>query len=314
MTSPPTVSVVIPAYKAESTVIETLDSVIAQTAPVQQVVVVDDVSPDATVKTVQQWQRENPAVPLILVEQVTNGGPAEARNAGISRATGDWIAFLDSDDAWLPEKMALQLEAVTGNAAVGLVCGRTIPLTERQDRGQAIEREESEVRVLDLSQFVAHNPVATSTVMARRDVLLDVGGFDGQFCGPEDYDLWLRIVAKYKCLDLGVPLSRYRQTVGSLSMDERTFLPQVLRVLKKAFSPGGALENHQDWRRRSHAEQYSSASWMAYNRGANGTALRYLLKSWLYDMRRLHKEEQDPLLRLKLLFRYLLRRKPDVEG
>jgi hypothetical protein len=167
-------------------------------------------------------------------------------------------------------------------------------------------------RILSLAEFVAHNPIATSTVLVRRDVLLSLDGFDTQFCGPEDYDLWLRIVAEHKCLDLDVPLTRYRSTVGSLSMDERTFLPQVLRVLEKAFGEGGALSPHQEYRRRAYAEQYSSASWMAHNRGSNGVALRYLLTSWCYDMRRLHKEQTDPLLRLKLLCRYLLRRKPDA--
>lgn len=313
MTSSPSVSVVIPAYKAESTITETLDSVIEQTASIQEVVVVDDVSPDATVQVIRQWQIEHPDLELSLVEQSVNTGPAGARNAGVDRATGEWIAFLDSDDAWLPEKTAIQLNSIAENPSVALVCGGTIPLVGPAESRQPV-RAEPEGHDLQLSEFVAHNPVATSTVMVRRGVFLDVGGFDGQFCGPEDYDLWLRVVAKHRCLDLGVPLSRYRQTVGSLSMDERTFLPQVLRVLSKAFGAGGALEDHLNWRRRSHAEQYSSASWMAYNRGAHGTALRYLLMSWLYDVRRLHKEQQDPLLRLKLLVRYVLRRKPDVES
>ncbi len=336
-----TVSAVIPAYGAESTIVETLDSILAQTIPVHEIIVVDDVSPDDTVSVVRRWAgrvgsgpysarratkgklwevesgREGVqccitdcGVPLRLVQSQTNGGPAAARNMGIGIATGEWIAFLDSDDAWLPEKTAVQVATVAENPGTALVCGRTVPLVDvgsgKWEVGRGAERE------LSLADFVAHNPVATSTVMARRDVLLGVGGFDGQFCGPEDYDLWLRVVAEHKCLELDVPLTRYRSTVGSLSMDERKFLPQVLRVLKKAFGPGGALEDHQNWRSRSYAEQYASAAWMAYNRGANGVALRYLLRSWLYDMRRLEKEQADPLLRLKLLFRYVFRCKPDV--
>jgi teichuronic acid biosynthesis glycosyltransferase TuaG len=352
-----TVSAVIPAYNAESTIAETLDSILAQTIPVHEIIVVDDVSPDDTVGAVRRWHDSHPQAPLVIIEQSENTGPAGARNSGIERASGEWIAFLDSDDAWLPEKTAIQLQAVAENPNVDLVCGRTVPLEDvdsgqwtvesgsqrseigsqrsavgglRSDvcgpsfapsfagsyggQGMATEGKlQSTVCSLTLEDFVHHNPVATSTVMARRDVLLGVGGFDGQFCGPEDYDLWLRVVADHKCLELDVPLTRYRSTVGSLSMDERKFLPQVLRVLEKAFGPGGALEKHQGWRRRSYAEQYSSASWMAYNRGANGTALRYLLMSWVYDVRRLYKEQQDPLLRLKILFRYVFRRKPDVE-
>ena len=325
-----TVSAVIPAYAAESTIVETLDSILAQSTPVHEIIVVDDVSPDDTVSVVRHWQDEHPEAPLILVEQSENTGPAGARNAGIEKASGEWIAFLDSDDAWLPEKTAVQFQAVAENPDVTLVCGRTIPLSGAKQKaemgkqkceeerggaevgGRKLAGVDKKSRELSLADFVAHNPVATSTVLVRRDVLLGVGGFDGQFCGPEDYDLWLRVVAGHKCLKLDVPLTRYRSTVGSLSMDERKFLPQVLRVLKKAFGEGGALHGHREWRRRSYAEQYSSASWMAHNRGANGVALRYLLRSWLYDVRRLEKEQTDPLLRCKLLFRYVFRCKPDV--
>jgi len=316
-----TVSVVIPAYNSAGTVVETLDSIANQERPVQEIIVVDDLSTDGTIDVVQRWQAAHRDTPLVLIGQTVNTGPAGARNAGVERATGEWIAFLDADDAWLPGKTTVQLQAIHKADDVALVCGMTVPLEEPRGKGQGakLEREASgdqspavcslpsAVRSLRLEDFVAHNPVATSTVLVRRDVLLSLGGFDRQFCGPEDFDLWLRIVAQHKCLELDVPLTRYRSTVGSLSMDERKFLPQVLRVLTKAFGEGGVLRDRQEYRRRAYAEQYASASWMAHNRGANGTAIRYLLMSWLYDVRRLYKEQEDPLLRLKLLFRYVVR-------
>ncbi len=306
------VSAVIPAHNSARTVVEALDSIVAQELPVHEIIVVDDMSTDATIEVVDRWHADHPEAPLVLVEQSENTGPAGARNAGIERSTGEWIALLDSDDAWLPEKTAVQLRAIDESPGVALICGRTVPLEEevreKWDAGNRLGRE------LSLEEFVSHNPVGTSTVMVRRDLLLSLGGFDTQFCGPEDFDLWLRIVAEHRCLELDIPLTRYRSTVGSLSMDERKFLPQVLRVLAKAFGEGGALHEHQEYRRRAYAEQYSSASWMAYNRGANGMALRFLFKSWWFDIRRLHNEQGDPLLRLKLLFRYTLRRRPDVRA
>ncbi len=356
------ISAVIPAYNAESTIAETLDSILAQTCPMHEIIVVDDVSPDGTVSAIKKWHADHPDAPLILIEQSVNTGPAGARNSGIEAASGEWVAFLDSDDAWLPEKTAIQIGVVEENLETALVCGRTVPLTEKilkaengkqkSDKGEPAEAASLEARrprrasllrhdgvpppeearsktnpdpqstvyslqsnvcSLSLSDFIYHNPIATSTVMVKRDAVLGVGGFDTQFCGPEDYDLWMRIVATCKCVELDVPLTRYRTTVGSLSMDDRKFLPEVLRVLEKAFGPDGALADHPQWRRRAYAEQYSSASWMAYNRGANGVALRYLFRSWLYDVRRLHKERTDPFLRLKILYRYLFRVKPDVD-
>jgi len=297
-----TISVVIPAYNSSATIVESLDSIAGQTFPVHEIIIVDDLSADNTIDVVKSWRNDHGEVKLVLIEQLQNSGPAGARNRGINAATGDWIAFLDSDDAWLSSKLSTQLNALSSASDVVLVCGCTIPLGE--DRGEesgGVERE------LVLADFVAHNPIATSTVIAKREVLVALGGFDEQFCGPEDYDLWLRLVSEYKCLRLAIPLSRYRNTVGSLSMDERKFLPQVLRVLAKAFREGGALYSHQEYRRRAYAEQYSSASWMAYNRGARLLAVRLLLISWLYDVRHLHKEHDDPRLRFKLFVRYLFR-------
>lgn len=273
----------------------------------------DDCSPDATVATVEAWIGRHATAPrptTRILRQPRNGGPAAARNAGIRAATQPWVAFLDADDAALPERFAIQMAAAAAAPDVALLCGRTCPL----EPGAAPPPDEpSHPRLLSIDEFIAHNPIATSTVTARRDALIAAGLFDEQFRGPEDYDLWLRVAATACCLDLDVPLARYRHTVGSLSMDERNFLPQVLRVLDKAFGPGGVLERHPEWRRQAHAEQYSSASWMAHNRGANGVALRYLLRSWLYYMGKVHKEAAlDPLLRVKLLWRYVTNRKPEA--
>jgi len=306
------VSVVIPAYRSAKTVVEALDSIAAQTLPPRETIVVDDGSPDDTAAVVDAWiERRNAgaACRTTLIRQARNGGPAAARNAGVRAAGQAWVAFLDADDASLPERLALQMAAAAAHPEAALLCGNTCALASddapRPTPGSG-PRVDVEPRALPLDEFVAHNPVATSTVMAKRAVLVGVGLFDEQFRGPEDYDLWLRVAAVAECLDLGVPLARYRHTVGSLSMDERNFLPQVLRVLDKAFGPGGALEAYPKWRRRAVAEQYSSASWMAYNRHANGLALYYLARSWIAYAGRLHKETVvDPLLRLKLLGRYI---------
>jgi hypothetical protein len=165
---------------------------------------------------------------------------------------------------------------------------------------------------LTLDDFIIHNPVTTSTVMVRRSALLEAGLFDEQFRGPEDYDLWLRIASQHECLDCDTALARYRTTSGSLSMDDRTFLPQVLGVLEKAFAPDGALADYNKHRRLAFAEQYSSASWMAYNRQDRRTALCHLLRSWYFSPRRIYKERtEDRWLRLKLLALYLA---PDRDG
>jgi len=309
-----TVSVIMPAYNSAATLVEALDSVLRQTRPVQELIVVDDVSTDDTIQVFEDWQRAATGrMESRLLRQSRNTGPAGARNTGIRAATGDWIAFLDADDAWLPTKNETQLNTAATHPSAALLCGGTLPLDTAHPPPATAPA--FRVTTLRLEDFIIHNPIATSTVLAWREAITEAGLFDEQFRGPEDYDLWLRIASRHGCLQLETPLSRYRTTVGSLSMDDRTFLPQVLAVLRKAFAPGGALAAHPRQRRRACAEQYSSASWMAYNRGDRLTALRHLLHSWGCSPAPVHKERtHDRLLRLKLLLLYLGLKRPPAEN
>lgn len=300
----PTISVVIPAYHSTKTIAACLDSVVAQTYLPAEIIIVDDASRDDTVACIEQW-RKTSSHASICIQLSQNGGPAAARNAGLQAATSEWIAFLDADDAWLPWKLAVQVAVLQEQPAVVMLCGQTLALREKDTVAYTPPKQLPEPQQLTLLQLLSHNPVATSTVLARRDCLLAQEGFDTAFRGPEDYDLWLRLVATGNCLYLPLPLTRYRTTVGSLSMDDRTFLPQVLRVLDKAFGPAGVLAPYQRFRKRAIAEQFASASWMAYHRGDRKRALFLLIRSWLYGPTKLVKEKKDPFQRLKLLIRYV---------
>ena len=300
----PSISVVIPAHNSASTIATCLDSVLMQTYLPTEILIVDDASQDDTVAAIENWRKATGhAVQCIRMEQ--NGGPAAARNAGLQASSGEWIAFLDADDAWLPWRLSTQMEILRAYPDTVLLCGQTISLQEGQTDDIHPPRESPTPHRLTLQELLAHNPVATSTVLARRDTLMNAKGFDTAFRGPEDYDLWLRMVAAGTCHYVPLPLTRYRATVGSLSMDDRLFLPQVLRVLDKAFAPDGVLAPYRRFRYRAKAEQFTSASWMAYNRGDRRRAVTLLLRSWLCGPTRLAKEKNDPLQRIKLLIRYL---------
>jgi glycosyltransferase involved in cell wall biosynthesis len=226
---------------------------------------------------------------LSVISLPRNSGPAAARNHGIAQATGDWIAFLDADDLWPRARLDIQLQAAAADPEVVLWCGRAVRFDadRHEEQAAALRDVTSEatasaaLRRLVLDEFALHNPVATSTVLVRRAVLQACGGFDEQFRGPEDYDLWMRVVSNGPAAFLEADLAWYAQRQGSLSMDDRTFLPQVIRVLDKAFAPGGALHGRRDLRRRALANQYWNASWMAFQRGARGGALRHLAQAVL---------------------------------
>ena len=309
------VSVVIPAYNSRETIVAALESVAVQTFRDFEVIVVDDASTDDTASVVEEYFRTSNIQQLVrrsaegakedrtsnvedeeetkpeiengvgaggsahrVIRMSQNQGPAAARNRGIAEARGEWVAFLDADDLWYPDRLEYGLAALRTHPDAGMICGGVTGTDGDDGSSKNAALRDVAVAPFRIESLAIFNPVTTSTVTVRRDVLTALGGFDEQFRGPEDYDLWIRIAAKAPSLYTGRNLAQYGDTEGSLSMDERRFLPQVLRVLDKAYGPGGGLVGH-GIKRRAVAYQLLSASWMAANRGALGTAWGLFLKA-----------------------------------
>jgi glycosyltransferase involved in cell wall biosynthesis len=179
--SPATVpgyAVVIPAYQAAATLSHALDSVVAQTLPPRQIVVVDDGSPDGA-ELARIVAGYGGAVTLLRQD---NAGPASARNTGVRATSTPWVAFLDADDTWLPHKMQAQMP-LASDPRTGLLHGGA-----RKDRA-SLPAE------MDFAQLWRRNRICTSMTVVRRDVFDAMGGFfeARELIGAEDYSLWLRI-------------------------------------------------------------------------------------------------------------------------
>lgn len=194
----PSLSVVIPTYNRVEPLERALDSVFVQTVPPTQVIVVDDGSDDSTKEMLRT------RFSGVCVESQPHRGVSAARNRGIAAATGEWVAFLDSDDAWLPQKLELQLAALEEQSSARLChCDeiwirdgvRVNPGRRHRKSGGRIFRQCLELCLISPSAAILH-----------RSVFEDVGLFDESLPACEDYDFWLRFTASREVVFVDHPL------------------------------------------------------------------------------------------------------------
>lgn len=187
----PTVSVIIPAYNSAATIDRALDSALSQTLADFEVIVVDDASADQTRELVRARQLKDKRIELIA--QRRNGGPAVARNTGIQAARGTYVAFLDADDQWMPEKLALQVRAMEANHRASM-CGCAAVWQYPDGSTEYTAQTEHPPTGADAWQeLLGYAFVHTSYVLAPRSLLLDLNGFDEKLLVGEDQDLWIRL-------------------------------------------------------------------------------------------------------------------------
>jgi teichuronic acid biosynthesis glycosyltransferase TuaG len=194
---------VIPYYNRARFIDDCLASVFAQTRPADEIIVVDDASEAA------QRRHLDRHVPRIrVVDQPRNAGVSSARNAGIRAATGDWIAFNDSDDLWVPDKLAIQLEHVTRDPGCDGV--HTAIQAFRED-GRASVSTPIAPR-LTLADALHDNMIRVQSLFIRTKVLQAIGGFDDSLRCCEDDDLGIRLAAAGYQIDfLAQPLTQMRR-------------------------------------------------------------------------------------------------------
>jgi glycosyltransferase involved in cell wall biosynthesis len=225
------VTVIIPTYNSSDLVVEAVESVLAQTVPPAEIVLVDDGSTDDTRARLSSF-----GPPLHYIYQ-ENGGVASARNRGIKEATGDLIAFLDADDAWHPRKLEIQLQSLQRHPELGMLG------TARVDWPTQAFPSLEEVSIPEpvevaLDELVVRNRFVTSSIVIRREVLDRVGEFDGLLHGPEDYDMWLRAGQVAPIANIPLQLIGYRDVEGSLSKRAVSMESGLRRIRSKLVAAG----------------------------------------------------------------------------
>lgn len=283
MNATPRVSVVIPCYNAERYIAATLRSVLAQDAGPMEVIVVDDGSRDGSVALVRAQFPE-----VRLIEQA-NAGVAAARNRGIGAARGEWVAFVDADDIWLPGKLRAQFDemAAVPGCRMSYTAWQVWPSTDPEPLPAYLDelatRAGDSARWRGASgwiypQLLLDCVVWTSTVLAERTLFDEVGGFDTGLRVGEDYDLWLRASRATPIHRVARPYALYRTHPSSITHSLPTANYRAI-VIGRALanwgmrSPDGSVADGAEVKRLL-AKSWSDYAGAHLARGSLATARR----------------------------------------
>ena len=289
------VSVIIPTYNRSRVLLRAINSVINQTCKPFEVIVVDDGSTDDTKKALDIYGDK-----IKYLYRENSGRPGVARNTGLEHAKGDWIAFIDSDDVWRPDKLQLQLGLIEkAKVPLGLVFGdyevvnhdnslRRAKVFNPSDLGRLAEfdLEEGKIFKKDLFYYflILKNPIHTSSVLLNRELFDSVHGFDPSLTIAEDRDLWIRSAERMQVGYVSEVTCKYTHQGGNITQDILFYSESVSCVMQRHFDrnkhdiPGwlnGAIKT-------SLRRQYRGLSFLNAKLKKRSDAVKYIAKSLKY--------------------------------
>jgi len=223
----PRVSVVLPAYNAEATVRRAIDSVLAQTMPDFELIVVDDGSEDRTGEVVEAV--DDPRVRLL---RRPHGGVPPTINAGLAEARAPIVALQDADDFSVPDRLERQLALLEERPDVGVV-GSRMPEVDGEGRALTARAPFEPGDAYDV--LMRFNPISNSSATFRRDVVVRLGGYDPRYACAHEYDLWLRVSDHQRVVALDEPVAIRTLYGGNLStVRERTCIGDSIHARLRA--------------------------------------------------------------------------------
>ena len=298
------VSVIVPAYNVEQYVAQAIQSVLAQTYPYFELLIIDDGSRDRTIDICSSFQDSR----ILLIRQ-QNRGLAGARNTGIRHAQGEYLAFLDADDCWLPEKLAKHVQHLESSPHVGVSFSRSA-FIDSQGKALGIYQM-PKLTGITPSHLLCRNPIGNgSAAVIRRQVLesikfeQQIDGtsedcyFDESFRQSEDIECWLRIAVQTSWQIEGIPeaLTLYRINEDGLSANIFKQLESWERVVDKARSY--APELLECWEQSARAYQLRYLARRAVRFQAATVAVELVNKALMTDWRIILAEPRRTLLTL----------------
>ncbi len=270
------ISVVIPTYNYADFITEAIESVLAQTFPIFEIIVVDDGSSDNTEEVIKQFGDK-----VRYIKQ-TNSGVCAARNNGVKNAGGDFIAFLDADDAWLPEKIERQIAKFDEDDQVGLVHCRMREFDSETGETVRLHLEGEEGWVAD-ELLLFEKPVVIGcggSIVVSRQAFETVGGFDTNLKVGEDWDFCYRVARKFKVGFIREILVAYRNHGSNSHLNVKEMERSVKIFQEKAFDTND--KKILRLRRKSYGNFYKILAGSYFTAGSYQSFIKYSLKSlWL---------------------------------
>lgn len=223
----PKVSVIMPAYNSATTIQNSADSVLAQTYTNLELIIINDGSSDETLNIITSLYSKNERVVIINQD---NLGVSAARNNGLAESTGEWVAFCDADDEWFKGKLLIQSKlfssyawSYTDSYYVGV--DYTTPI-KRSEQSNLLQGDIHSV-------LIKENFLTTSSIIIKKDILAEMGGFDESMAALEDWDLWLNIARLHPIGFVNQPLLNYLVVDGSTSRKARKMVPLHEHLISK---------------------------------------------------------------------------------
>jgi glycosyltransferase involved in cell wall biosynthesis len=224
------ISVIIPTYNRENFIKETIDSVLNQTYKNIEILIVDDGSTDNTREIIESIND-----PRIIYIYQDNTGASASRNTGIKNAKGEYVAFLDSDDSWLPDKLEKQIKFIQNNPQIDICGGWILQFDEKSNKIWKLYSEPSDIKAYNLF----NNPLFQTTVLLKKEVLYEYNVFyNPEYKSSNDYDFFSRLLEFAEPYNIPEILAKYRTHYNQLSTKTRSeqnnYSKQIkLNLLKK---------------------------------------------------------------------------------
>ena len=269
MKNKPTVSVIIPTYNRANLIEKAIKSVLKQIYKDFEIIVVDDGSTDNTGEIIRGFKDKRVRY---IKKYKENKGSSVARNIGIKVARGKYIAFLDSDDEWLPEKLDKQIKVLQSESPeVGVVYSNLLYIDENGKNMSKFRNPKKEGYIYE--DLLGNNYVGTdSTLLIRKECFNRVGLFDDLLNTQQDWDMWIRIAKYYRFVLIKIPLVKYRLHSNQISRNLELKIITANRILVK-------YANELEKRRGVHSKHYFYIGIRFCRIGKTKEGRRYLLKA-----------------------------------